>query len=475
MEISVIGVNHRTAPVEIRERFSLPDDLARRLLHIVCKKRAFEEAMVLSTCNRTEIYFVHPRHEDPLHRLLAHVAELRHTPPIKDISVFYRYDGLPAVAHLFRVMASLDSQIVGEREIVGQVKNAYRLALEARSARFLLNKLLHWGFRVSRRVRTDTDLRQGSASVPQAAVALARKIFSTLNDKTAVLVGAGQTAELTARSLLRSGVPRLIVANRTVAKAQQLAQSLLHDLGGKESAAGKAYDNGLSRDEMPCTASRRSDPQCYLNQTASPTQKGPCVTEAIGLNEITSVIGSADLLICSTSSPDCVLTHDDLSAQLSRRDQPLLIVDIAVPRDVDSRLGRLSNVFLFNIDELDRIVAQNIERRGQEIPRAEAIVDWEVQQFGKWLDSLQVVPTIKLLQRYFGLQQEEQIRKYGKEFAASSQRELEQFAQSLCKKILHQPLAFLREVSTNHATTDDLAAIELIRRMFDLDSLESDK
>ncbi|MDP6381348.1 MAG: glutamyl-tRNA reductase, partial [Phycisphaerae bacterium] len=231
MEISVIGVNHRTAPVDVREKVSLPGDLARRLLQTVRAEKIFEEAMVLDTCNRTEVYFVSNSSEDgagdTLDHLVAHIAEVKQAPAIAYTSFFYRHDGQSAVGHLFRVAASLDSQIVGEHEILDQIKGAYRTAMEARSARFLINKLMHWALRVGKRVQTETDLGRGTASVPQAAVELARHVFSSLEGKTVMLLGAGQTAESAAVALVRCGAGHVIVANRTLSRAEELAGRLL--------------------------------------------------------------------------------------------------------------------------------------------------------------------------------------------------------------------------------------------------------
>ncbi|MDP6438489.1 MAG: glutamyl-tRNA reductase, partial [Candidatus Brocadiia bacterium] len=182
-----------------------------------------------------------------------------------------------------------------------------------------------------------------------------------------------------------------------------------------------------------------------------------------------------DLVICSTGAPDFVLRCEPLTGGLARRDRPLLIIDIAVPRDVEPRLGELPDVFLYNIDHLDRLVAENIDRRRREIPRAEAIVEWETRQFARWLDSLQVAPTIKLLQRRFDLLRVEQIKRYGKNFGPAGGEQLEKFAGGLLGKVLHSPMAFLRELSADGSSTDGLVAVDLVRRIFDLDSLEPEE
>ncbi|MGB2779966.1 MAG: glutamyl-tRNA reductase, partial [Phycisphaerae bacterium] len=215
-ELSVIGLNHDTAPVAVRGEVALGPDLVRRILRSLHAEDAFEEALVLDTCNRTEVYFVARRADDPVAYFLGHVERLKGKPVAAASPLFYRYDGLEAAEHLFRVAASLDSQVIGEHQILGQVKAAYRLAVEAHTARFLLNRLLHWAFRVGKRVQTETDLGRGAASVAQAAVERARRELGTLEGRTVLLVGAGKNARSAARILRASGAGRLVIANRTL-------------------------------------------------------------------------------------------------------------------------------------------------------------------------------------------------------------------------------------------------------------------
>jgi glutamyl-tRNA reductase len=227
VELCVIGLNHRTAPVAVREPFALPGDTVLRLLRAFHAGPALEESLLLATCNRTELYAVPRAGHDPLAHFLEHLGHARGGPVSADPAVFYRYDGLEAARHLFRVAASLDSQILGEHQILGQVKDAYRLAVEARTAGFLLNRLLHGSFRAGKRVQGETQLGRGSVGVATAAVELARQIFSTLQGRTVLLVGAGQNAECAALAILRAGALRLIVANRTVERARQLAHDIV--------------------------------------------------------------------------------------------------------------------------------------------------------------------------------------------------------------------------------------------------------
>ncbi len=472
MEISVIGINHRTAAVDLRERFALPAELAKKLLRTIRAEKIFSEALVLDTCNRTEVYFVAKAQQDSLTHLLGHISQLKQTSPLTDTSIFYRHQGLDVVRHLFRVAGTLDSQMIGEHQILGQLKDAYRLALDAGTARFLLNKLMHWAFRVGKKVQSQTQLGQGSVSIATAAVELAGQVFSKLSGKTVLLVGAGETAQLAAQALLRRGVSHLIVANRTISRAEQLTRYFVQNQRAKNARPKTGSRADLDQEQVPCPVLAQQDDCKKPGDSRHSAFKQVLTTRAIGLDDIAAVIGRVDLLICSTGSTQPVLTYQNLASSLRQENHPLVIVDISVPRNVEPRLGKLPNVFLYNIDDLDRLVAHNIERRREEIPRAEAIVHFEVEQFGQWLDSLQAAPTIKLLQRYFEQLQQAQIGRYGSKFASSQQKQLQDFSRGLCSKILHKPMALLKDLAADSANSDGLAVIDTIRRMFELDSLE---
>ena len=468
MKLSVIGINHKTAPVAVRERFALPDEQARRLLRTLHGENVFAEALVVDTCNRTEIYFVHPEQQDSVGYLLGHVSALKGTPAIDDTSAFYRHDDADAVSHLFRVAASLDSQIVGEHQILGQLKDAYRLALDSRSTGFLLNRLFHWAFRVGKKVQTETRLGQGAASVSLAAVELAGHVFSDLTGKTVMLVGAGQTAQLAARALVRRGAARLVVANRTLARARELAAGLMkRPLGTSEEASD-------DQDPVTCPALAAGGPAAPAHAASRPPEEDRLAIETIDLDAIADLIGNVDLVISSTSADHFVLTHDALVGALRHVGHSVVIIDIAVPRDVDPRLAELPSVFLYNLDDLDRLVAQNVETRRREIPLARAIVDDEVTLFVEWLDSRQTTPTIKLLRECFDRLRQAEIRRYGAKFASCDEQQLDKFTASLCSKILHKPMAFLGTLGRDNSASEALQTIDVIRRMFDLDSLEQD-
>jgi glutamyl-tRNA reductase len=333
----------------------------------------------------------------------------------------------------------------------------------------------------------ETDLGRGSAGVAPAAVELAQQIFSSLQGKSVLLVGAGQMAEGAARALLRRGATRLVVANRTLSRAQQLAYDLVHTpaaAGEEEGCPDQAAPavavvcpallalEALEAEEA-AAAGKDVEGVRSLNSIGLQTPSTPVVAaQAIGLEDIPLVLPSVDLVISSTGSPEVVLTYDGLAGGLRRRRRPLFIVDIAVPRDVDEGLGGLDNVFLYNIDDLDRLVARNVERRRQEIPRAEAIVEDELLEFSRWLASLQLAPMIKLLRDQLDALQQAHIDRYGKQFSDADRERLKAFTQTLCNQILHQPTTFLRELSKDGSTSENLQTVDIVRRLFGLDANE---
>jgi glutamyl-tRNA reductase len=467
-ELCVIGLNHRTAPVAVREPFALPGDTVLRLLRAFRAGPALEESLLLATCNRTELYAVPRAGHDPLAHFLEHLGHVRGGPVSADPAVFYRYDGLEAARHLFRVAASLDSQILGEHQILGQVKDAYRLAVQARTAGFLLNRLLHRSFRVGKRVQGETQLGCGSVGVATAAVELARQIFSTLQGRTVLLVGAGQNAECAALAILRAGALRLIVANRTVERARQLAHDIVQPAACDPCPLDETAEGAATCSALRAAGAVESDPRI-----GAPPPAGPQVaTEAIGLEDLAAAVARADLVITSTGSPQAVLTRDALAPVLCGRRRPVFIIDIAVPRDVDPRLAEVDNVFLYNLDDLDRLVARNLERRRAEVPRAEAIVEDELGAFAAWLSRLEVAPTLRLLNEWIDAQRRATIDRYGRKFTEADREQLERFTQTLGSRFLARPVEFLKALSENGSTSERLAAVDLVRRMFGLDEPE---
>ncbi len=455
MDLLLIGINYDTAPVEMREHIALPGELTTEILHVIRTEEVAEEALVLDTCNRTEFYLVRPAHDDPLPHLLKHIANIKDRP--EDITAsysFFRRSGLDAVRHLFRVAASLESQMVGEHEILGQVKDAYREALETRTADFFLNKMLHRSFRAGKRVRSETDLCEGPASVAGAAVQMADTITEDLEDRTVLLVGAGETAETAAQSLLKAGAGRIIVANRTLSRAHELCHAL---------AVPGEYDANEPGPSPHARAHAR--PDCPLDHPDA------CPAEAIELGDLAQNFPRADVVICSTGASEPVLDAS-LTSELNSLQKCLCIIDIAVPRDVAPELGELENVHLRNIDDLEGIVEENSSQRQSEIPLAEAIVDEEVDKFQNWLDALQVVPTIKQLKKHFAETRREVLDQQPGDLSDEERDRLRAFGERLCGKILHDPFTHLQRSARNDTRGEVLKTVEVVHRIFDLDDVE---
>lgn len=461
MELGLVGIAHHTAAVEAREHLALGPEGERRLLRAFHTADVLEESLVLDTCNRTEVLFVAGKLEGCVEYILQQIARVKERKSLPRPEGLYVRSGLDAARHLFRVAAALDSQIVGEHQVLAQVKAAYRKAVEERTASLLLNRLLHWTFRAAKRVQTETQLGQGSVSVASAAAALAEHALNGLEGKTVLLVGAGEMIQLAAKSIIQAGADKLIVANRSPARAERVAGELRHYA---------ACGNGTSEvDPIRCPALLR------MMGRFQDAQKSACLkarkrieANAVGLEGIPAAIAVADLAVCCTSATEPVLKWEELNNPLRHRRGPVCIFDMGVPRNVEPRLGELPLVRLQNLDDLSAIVEDNLRQRRGEIPKAEAIVNQEAEAFGRWLASLEVTPTIQLLQRQVEAICRSEVRRYGKKFPGGAEQ-LEKFAHSLARKFLHRPLAFLGGLPQHERSSDWMSMVDVVRRMFELD------
>ncbi len=417
-EIYVLGLNHRFAPVEVRETLSYEAREMPHFLKLLLQNDAFSEAFILSTCNRTEIYVV-ARVSAPVQRLLEEFI-LRTRPDFvsEHRELFYFREGEDAIRHLFRVAAGLDSMVLGEPQILGQVKEAFQIATEAGTAGTLMRRLFNFTLFSGKRVRSETALGEGAVSVAYAAVELAHKIFKDLSNLNALLIGAGETGELTARHLREKRIGRLFIANRTFARAEQLARIL----------------DG----------------------------------QAIPMRMLPEVLKTVDLIIGSTSARRYVLTRDQVKALLpNRAGRPLFLIDIAVPRDFDPLINRLPNVFLHDIDDLQQIVQRNLEKRREQIPRAEKIVDQEVQNYLNWRKTLQVTPTIVALRQKLEKIRERELEKYRHRVSPEEFEQLKRVTHGIVNKILHLPIVQLKKY--NNGNPDGLLRIDVVRELFGLE------
>ena len=349
--LAMVGLSHQTAPVAFRERVAMDADGVVRTLNRLRESGQFTESLVLSTCNRTEVYAVLPPEVDEHDAMLAVLADSSGVPVDEIESHTYRRHDRDVAEHLFMVAAGLDSMVVGENQIQAQVREAFSMAVACRTNGPLLNKLMHWALRVGKQVRTSTGIGHGRLSVASVACDLAQKIFADLSSRSVLLLGAGDTGELVARHMLDRGVTDLSITNRTARRAEDLAQRL----GGR----------------------------------------------TVPYDDLWVAVAQADVLITSTSAPEPIIAAAPLTQALARRRAPLFIIDIAVPRDVAPEVDDLRNVFLYDIDALEEVVRTSIGRRRAEVHRARAMVAAEVEKFVGWQQRQHVTPTIVQMREQF--------------------------------------------------------------------------
>lgn len=417
--IVLLGVNHKTTPVAVREKLALSAGYEEPL-KTLGGVQELREYYLLSTCNRVEVLFT-CRNVD---RAITRVLELLFARTITDDELdryVYRYVNDEAVEHLFLVAASLDSMIVGEAQILGQLKEAYRHATKMGSSGFILNKLLHKSFSVAKRVRTETRIGANAVSISYAAVELARKIFGDLVGKRVMLVGAGEMAELAAEHLVGQGVAEVVVANRTLQRAVNLAR-------------------------------------CYNGR-------------AVSLEEVLDQLQQVDIIISSTGSPDLILHKEDVRPVMrERRNRPLFFIDIAVPRDLDPAINDLDNVYLYDIDDLHNVVEMNKSERDKEAIKAQRIIAEEKLKFGKWLANMESTPTIIQLRSTIEQHVRSEIEKtLGRldEMDDEKRQGLEKMVAAITGKVVYPPLHYLK--SDNHCISLP-DRIKTVRELFQMDN-----
>jgi len=419
MRFQLIGVNHKTAPVEVRERLAIPESR----LPEACKKLAehadVAEGMIVSTCNRVEFL---ANMKDGSGDLRAFIRDYFAVDMRQFESHLYEFRENEAIRHVFRVASSLDSMIVGEPQILGQIKEAYATARAVGAVRLQLDQLLTRAFAVAKRVRTETAVGSSSVSVASVAVELAEKIFGNLKGKSVYLVGAGKMSELAARHLLVHGAESIFVANRTYDRAIGLA----HKFDG----------------------------------------------QAIEFSRLHETCDRADIVITSTGSPHFIFKRQHGEQFLARRkNKPMFFIDIAVPRDVDPEMNRLDGIFVYDIDDLQQAVTTHVADRKKEAEKAEAIVAGEVQKFQDRLQTLDVVPTIVSLHDHLEtIRQAEIDRVRGRLGTMSPEQELavEALTRGIINKIMHTPISTLKTAARDQGST----TVELVRRLFNLEDEE---
>ncbi len=422
--IVLLGVNHKTTPLAVREKLALVGGYEQPLGNLR-RLDCLQECFLLSTCNRVEVLYTC---EDTA-RARREVLDMLFASSVTREEVagcIYQYQDEEAVRHLFLVASSLDSMIVGESQILGQLKEAYRFASEKKTSGMILNKLLHKSFSVAKRVRTETRIGASAVSISYAAVELGKKIFGDLRGKKVMLVGAGEMAELAAEHLVGQGVAEVIVANRTFERAVKLAG-------------------------------------CYHGR-------------AIRLQELVEQLQYVDIIVSSTGASGLILNKKDvLPVMPRRRYQPLFFIDIAVPRDLDPAINDIDNVYLYDIDDLNNVVEMNKSERDKEAVKAKRIVEEETVKFRGWLENMEVVPTIiEIRSMADKICRDELDRTLGRlnTLSGEEKKSLEKMAAAICSKMLHHPICYLK---SNHPCVDQQKRVEVVRTLFNLDRGRSDE
>jgi glutamyl-tRNA reductase len=414
MSLVVVGINHRTAPVDVRERVVFDPARVPDALRELASLDEIEEAVIVSTCNRTELYCVTECGEAELATWLQNYHQLgssiRHC--------LYHHDDMRAVSHVFSVASGLDSMVLGEPQILGQLKDAYRAAQETGTTGPLLNRLFQAAFSVAKRVRTETEIGANAVSVASAAVAMAKTVFASFENRTALMVGAGETVALAARHLHADGLRRMIIANRSVERAQELA----------------AEFQGF----------------------------------AIGLDDIGAHLREADIVVASTASPHAIITREMAAAALrARKRRPIFMVDIAVPRDIEASVAELEDVYLFTVDDLQSVVNENMENRRQAAREADRMIATEVDRFELQLRTRSAAPTIRRLRHEAERTREHTLEQARRMLAAGrgTDEVLEFLAATLTNRLIHAPSQRLREA----AESGDERIIAAIAEIYRLD------
>ena len=418
-DIILIGINHKTAPIELRECMAFSMDESATAIDALRRAAGIHEVLLYSTCNRVELLMVTDDRSRAADTAKKFLSDFNKIPLAEFEDSLYVHANDDAVRHLFRVAASLDSMVVGEPQILGQIKEAYRGAAQAKSAGVILNRLMHRAFFVAKRVRTETGIGDRAVSISYAAVELARKIFGSLEGKRVLLVGAGEMAELAVEHLIRNQVAETLVANRT-------------------------FENGLE-------LARRFNGQ------------------AIRFEEIAEHLRVVDIIISSTGAPGLVIARETVKPVIrARRNRPIFFIDIAVPRDIDPEINRLENAYVYDIDDLKGIIEENIEDRQKEAVKGERIIDEAVIRFREWHEALDVVPTIVALRAKLEVMADSEIKRtvQAQGMSAEAAQALQRMMGSFINKMLHDPTMHLKR---DGMLGDKSLSIDTVRKLFKLD------
>jgi len=421
MGIVVVGLSHKSAPIEVREKLYFPEATLPDALRKLMSYEGIRESLIVSTCNRVEIYASVPDSSRGIDRIKQYISEYHGIPREALEDSLYVYPDAQGVRHTFRVASSLDSLVVGEAQILGQLKDAFDIALKTKTTSTILNKLIKKSISVAKRVRTETRLAEGAVSISSAAVELAKKIFGDLAGKTVMLLGAGEMAELAAQHLLGNGVKNIMVANRTFERAEELAKEFKGD--------------------------------------------------AIRFEHFPDALVMVDILICATGAAQYVVKREMVQKVIKdRRHKPIFMIDISNPRNIDPEVDKIDNVYLYDIDDLQSKVDVNTEGRAREAEKAEEIVAQEVETYLQWERGLDAVPTIvDLREKVEDVRKRELDKAMGSlnDLSEDQKRAVEIMSQAIVNKLLHAPLVVLKQAAA--ATDSGDTTIAIARKLFNLD------
>jgi len=421
--LTVAGLNHRTAPVKIRETISFQETQLSDSFEALRSIPGVKESAILSTCNRVEVYTLFQAGTYKPDTICNFLSAFHHISPESFRSSIYELTGEQAVRHVFRVASSLDSMVLGEPQILGQFKNAYGLAARHKATGIILHRLFHKAFSVAKRVRTETGIANSAVSISFAAVELAKKIFDDLSRCRVLLIGAGEMCELAAKHFLHAGIQDIYVTNRTMARAVALAETF----GGK----------------------------------------------TVPFDSHSTLFEKVDIILTSTGAPEPIVTAEKVAAAMKKRkNRPMFFIDIAVPRDVEEHVNSLSNIYLYDIDNLKEVVTANQQERELEAEKANRIIDMEVEQFLHWMENIDVFPTIRSLR-----EKAENIRKTELEKTLSRMKHLsdkdkaaiDYLSKAIVNKLIHGPSMLLKQTEQNEAGNP---AVDIVRKMFGLNADE---
>ncbi len=423
MNLFAVSINHRTAPVELREALHLSEDEIREFIQKI-KGSILNEGVVISTCNRTEVYGL-PNNSKLTHQDLQN--SLLNLKPVGELKpeYFQNYLAADAIKHLFSVATGIDSLLIGDNQIFKQVKDSFQIAEDSKFTGFLMKRVFDSTVKAGKRAITETRISEGAVTVSYAAVQLIEKIFSNLSKKAALVIGAGETGEIAAKHLKERGIGRLAITNRTIERAENLAE-------------------GLNAKIIP-------------------------------FNHFKDFLHEYDIVLSATSAENLILTKDNIKSSMKKRNyNPCVLMDIAIPRDIDPEAKNLDYVFYNDIDSLNIIVQQNLVKRKEEIPKVESIINEEASSFLSWYNSLEAAPTIKNLRDFFESIRSEEVDKNKNRFSADDQEKLEIVTKRIINKILHHPTVELKKFTESDVNSGDAAMkISIIKELFGIDKNNS--